>query len=73
MGKFKSRCVVSKITITGEMLKWGSDRVVDWIWRLCNMAFWSGAVPDDWICAVIIHCIKVKERGLDVRIIEILV
>ena len=25
--------------ITGEMIKGGGDRVVDWIWRLCNMVF----------------------------------
>ena len=26
----------------GEMIKGGGDRVVDWIWRPCNMAFESG-------------------------------
>ena len=25
-----------------RMIKGGGDRVVDWIWRLCNMAFESG-------------------------------
>ena len=34
--------------ITGEMIKVGGDRVVDWIWRQCNMAFESGVVPEDW-------------------------
>ena len=32
--------------ITGEIIKGGCDRVVDWIWRLCNMPFESGVVPD---------------------------
>ena len=30
--------------ITGEMIKGGGDRVLDWIWRLCNMAFQSVVV-----------------------------
>ena len=39
--------VAGKDEITGEMIKGGGDRVVDWIWRLCNMAFESGVVPED--------------------------
>ena len=31
----------------GEM-KGGGDRVVDWIRRLCNMAFENGGVLEDW-------------------------
>ena len=27
---------------TGEMIKGGGNRVVDWIWKLCNMTFESG-------------------------------
>ena len=48
------------------MIKGGGGRVVDWIWRICNMAFES-VVPEDWISAV-----KVKKRGLNVRTIEVL-
>ena len=34
--------------ITGEMIKGGGDRVVNWIWRLCIMAFENdGVVPGD--------------------------
>ena len=33
-----------KDEIIGEMIKIGGDRVVDWIWRLCNMAFENGLV-----------------------------
>ena len=36
------------------MIKGGDDRVVDWIWRLCNMAFESGVVPEDWRSAEIV-------------------
>ena len=46
----------------GEMIKGEGDGVMDWIWRLCNMAFESD----------VIHSTRVKERGLDVRIIELL-
>ena len=31
--------VAGKDEITGEMTKGGGDRVVGWIWRLCNMTF----------------------------------
>ena len=31
------------------MIKGGEgDRVVEWIWRLYNMAFESDVVPEDW-------------------------
>ena len=28
-----------KDEVIGEMINGGGDMVVDWIWRLCNMAF----------------------------------
>ena len=49
------------------MIKGGGDRVVDWIWRLCNMAFESGGVPEDGNLLWLFHCTRVKERGLNVR------
>ena len=45
MGKLKNGKAAGKDEITGEMIKWG-DRVANWIWRQCNMAFVSGIVPD---------------------------
>ena len=42
------------------MIKGGGDRVVDWMWRLCNMAFESGVVPEDWRSAVIVPLYKGK-------------
>ena len=39
VGKLKNGKAAGKDETTGEMIKCGSDRVVDWIWRLCNMAF----------------------------------
>ena len=35
-------------------------RVVDWIWRLCNMAFEIGVELEDWRSAVIIPLYKSK-------------
>ena len=48
MGKLKNGKATGKDEITGEKIKGGGDRVVDWIWRLCNMAFESGVVSEDW-------------------------
>ena len=42
------------------MIKGGGGRVVDWIWRLYNMAFESGVVPEDWRSAVIVPVYKGK-------------
>ena len=47
--------------------------MVDWIWRLCNMAFESGVVVEDWRSAVIVPLYEGKrERGLIVVNIEVL-
>ena len=32
---------------TGEIIKSGNELVIDWIWKLCNMAFASSTVPED--------------------------
>ena len=40
------------------MIKGGGYRMGNWIWRLCNMAFESGDVPEDW---------REKERRLNVK------
>ena len=60
VGKLKNGNSASKDEITGEMIKGGGDRVVDWIWRLCNMAFENGVVPEDWRSAVIVPLYKSK-------------
>ena len=38
---------MGKDEITGEIIKVGGDRVVDWIQRLCKIASESGVVPED--------------------------
>ena len=60
VGKFKSGKATCNEEFTGGMIKSGGDRVVDWIWRLCHMAFESGVGPEDWISAVIIPLHKSK-------------
>ena len=59
-GKIKYGKTADEDEVTGEMIKGGGDRVVDWIWRLSNMAFESSVVPEDWISAVIIPLYKGK-------------
>ena len=71
MGKLKNGKAADKDDVIGEMIKSGDDRVVDWIWRLCNMAFERGGVPEDWRSAMIVPLHKVKKRKLNVRIIEV--
>ena len=34
--------------------------MVDWIWRLYNMAFESGVVPEDWRSAEVVPLCKGK-------------
>ena len=34
--------------------------MVDWIWRLYNVAFESGVEPEDWRCPVIVPLYKGK-------------
>ena len=60
MGKLKNGKAAGKDEITVEMIKGGGDRVADWIWRLCNMAFESCIVPEDWRSAVIVPLYKGK-------------
>ena len=60
VGKLKNGKGAGKDEIAGEMIKGGGKRVVEWIWKLCNMAFESGFVPDDWRSAVIVPLYKGK-------------
>ena len=60
MGKLKNGKVPGKDEVTGEMIKGGGKKVVDWIWRLRKKAFESCVVPEDWRSAVIVPLYKVK-------------
>ena len=35
---------------------------MEWIWRLCNLAFGSGFIPKGWRSAVIVSLYKGKEE-----------
>ena len=56
--KLKNGKVAGKDEVTGEIIKGGDDRVVDWIWRLCNIVFESGVVSEDWRSAAIVPLYK---------------
>ena len=60
VGKLKNGKATCGDKIPGEMIKGGGDRVVDWIWRLCNMAFESAVVPEDRRSAEIVPLYKGK-------------
>ena len=75
MGKFKNGKAAGKDEVTGEMINGGGKRVVNTIWKMCNMGFESGAVLEDWRSAGIktdCDCTRVKERGQNASIIEVL-
>ena len=58
----------SKDEVTGEMIKGGGDMdmVIDWRWRLCNVAFESG-LPEDWRSAVIVSLYNGKGERTECR------
>ena len=58
----------------GEMVNTGGHRVVNWIWRLCNMVFEIFVVLEDLGSSMIVPLYKGKgkERNLSVRTIEVL-
>ena len=62
-GKLKNGKAAGKDEVTGEVIKGEDGRVVDWIWRLCNIAFESGIVPKDWRSSVIVPLYKDKKVG----------
>ena len=67
VGKLKNGKASSKDEITGEMIKGGGGRVVDWIWKLYNMAFKSGVVPEDWKSTVIVPLYKDKGKRTECK------
>ena len=50
----------------------GGDRVVDWIWRLCNMAFESGIVLENCKSGLIFPLYKGKGKRMNSGVIEVL-
>ena len=54
MGQLKNGKAAGKDEVTGEMIKGGGDRVVEWIWRLCITAFESSVVTAEWRSTMIV-------------------
>ena len=71
-GEVKNGKAPDKDEVTCEMIKCGSDRVIDWIWRLYNMVFEIGFVLEDRRSSVIVPLCKGKERRQNVAIIKTL-
>ena len=70
LGKLKNKKAAGKDEITGEMMKGGGDRILDYIWRLCNKAYENGVVTKDWRSVVFVPLNKVKrERRINVRVV----
>ena len=72
MDKLNNGKAAGKDEVTGEMIKGGGDRVVDWIWRLCNIAFDSDVVPEDKKSAVIVPLYSGKGMRTECRITKVL-
>ena len=47
MRKLKNGKAADKEEVMGEMIKGRGVIVINWIWRLCNKTFESGAMPED--------------------------
>ena len=60
MGKLKNGKTAGKDKVREEMIKGEGDRVVDWIFKLCNMVFENGVGPEDYRSAVIVTMYKGK-------------
>ena len=56
--KLKNGKAAGKDQVTGEMIKGGGHRVLDWIWKLCNMVFESTVVPEDWRSPMVVPLYK---------------
>ena len=65
VGKLKNEKATSKDKITEEMAKGEGDRMIDWMWRLCNMVFESSVVPGDCRSAVIVLLSLYRQVGLN--------
>ena len=59
----------SKVEVIREIIKSGTDLMMDRVWEMCYNAFKGGVASEDLGAAVIIplYCINVNERGLITR------
>ena len=59
-GKLRDGKAAGRDEVTGEMIKGGGYMVVDWVWKICNMDFENGVVPEDWRSGVVVLLHKGK-------------
>ena len=50
----KNRKSNGKDEVIGQVIEKGSGAGIDWVWKLCYMAFNRGVVPEDMWIAVIV-------------------
>ena len=55
--------------ITPEMLKYGGEVVVEWMWFICKLAWRQKEVPEEWRNAIIV--LFIKEMVAKVRAIAV--
>ena len=58
MKKIKIRKAPGTDGVCGEMLKYRDDVVVDWIWKMCKLAWQKGRVPEDFQSGIIVPLYK---------------
>ena len=58
ISELKNGKATGRDEITGETIEGVGDRVVDWIWRQCNMTFESDIVSEDRKYALIIPLLQ---------------
>ncbi len=62
-GNLKNRMALGVDGITAEMLKYGGETVVEWMHKICGLAWEKGRVPRDWTKAIIIPVYEYKGKG----------
>ena len=67
VGMLKNGKAAGKDEVTEERIKGRGNRVVNWSWRPCKMAFKSGVVPEDWRYTVIVPLYKGKGERTECR------
>ena len=73
VGKLENGKATGKDEITGKMIKGEGNKVVDWIWRLFNMAFENVLCRKTGNLLLSFYCTRVKEKGQNAAVIYQLV
>ena len=60
IGNLKNGKAAGVDGITAEMLKYGGETVIEWMHKICGMAWEEGRVPGDWTKAIIVPVYKGK-------------